>query len=717
MCPTRVIMSHKYQERVRNKKENIGVMAHNPRADWISTPSPLPQVTLHLEQLKQARETAQQLMIKAQQSWVKHRDMPKYKEGDQVWLEGKNLCLNQLTAKLAPRRHGPFKIIKVLLLVSYQLALLMQWSIHPVFHINLLTPYRETITHGPNYQRPVPDLVDGEEEYSVEKILDSRKFGRKRCLQYLVKWEGYPDSDDMWVDKDDVFADDKVWEFKASNPAKETHIRSLSFAKSPYPSALTHPHLLQQHTLRYMSSNGGSDLAQENTAGAYSDSASGDERPVIRHIHNLLINAANTHTQAINAALRAEAAVFSPRPRTLSTEAAEVTQAFRAMSIHTPAPRSPASTTNIADNTATEGHYEVSVPEQNVVGYEDRSSMASGAVAPHQEEVGLEEPTAHCHQSHSVSSSHADLSPCPQCREPREYCHEHNPPVPIPKPIVPLPIAEPVRPVHMATLSLNREEAEALAGRLATALGQGGQDPAAVPPPYPVEEHVAQGVGVCGRGRCGCSQARNDRPVALQQRRPSPHPCTALMPPHTTVRSLSPPLQGYEYNRGAAYVPFNILNEQGVETPVRYIKVHLDVPNPFAEARMSMQGPVYCGEIHAAPVNDTKTPAQELTTERIRIIGDDYRYQVVVNEAVDRIRDRSLKAEVRRYRGLKVKSTGLQEQIRCIEDQLFVVQMDQRANWDQLQDVQVWERVNKEVRRDQRIHPLTPCLVARGRLP
>jgi hypothetical protein len=130
-----------------------------------------------------------------------------------------------------------------------------------------------------------------------------------------------------------------------------------------------------------------------------------------------------------------------------------------------------------------------------------------------------------------------------------------------------------------------------------------------------------------------------------------------------------------------------------------------------------MSGPVYRGEIHAAPVNDTETPAVELTAERIRIIGDDYRYQAVVDEAVDRIGDRSLKAEVRRYRGLKVKSAGLQEQIRRIEDQLFAVQMDQRANWDRLQDARVWERVNEEVRRDQRIHPLTPWSVERGCLP
>jgi hypothetical protein len=220
------------------------LMGYHPCADWISSSSPLPQVTLRLEQLKQARDTAQQLMIKAQQSWVKHRDTPKYKEGDQVWLEGKNLRLNQPTAKLAPRRHGPFKVIKVLSPVSYQLALPTQWSIHPMFHIDLLTPYHETIMHGPNYQRPLPDLVDGAEEYSMEKILDSRKFGRRRCLQYLVKWEGYPNSDNMWVDKDDVFADDKVREFKSSNPAKETHIRNILSAKSPPSSAHTLSQLL-----------------------------------------------------------------------------------------------------------------------------------------------------------------------------------------------------------------------------------------------------------------------------------------------------------------------------------------------------------------------------------------------------------------------------------------------------------------------------------------
>ena len=153
-------------------------------------------------------------MIKAQKSWVRNKDTPKYKVGDQVWLEGRHLRTNQPTTKLAPRRHGPFKIAQVMSPVNYHLELPTQWSIHPVFHIDLLTPYHETPTHGPNYQHPTPDLVDREEEYEVKKILDSQQFGRRQKLQYLVKWKGYPDSENQWVDKDDVFADKALQEFK-----------------------------------------------------------------------------------------------------------------------------------------------------------------------------------------------------------------------------------------------------------------------------------------------------------------------------------------------------------------------------------------------------------------------------------------------------------------------------------------------------------------------
>jgi len=150
----------------------------NPRADWMDKPSPIPQVVLRLDQFKMARQRTQELMIKAQQSWVKHKDTPKYQEGDLVWLEGCHLHTNQPTAKLAPKRHGPFPIIQVMSPINYRLKLPTQWSIHDVFHIDLLTPYRETDLHGSNYSRPAPDLINNNEEYEIERILDSRQFGR-----------------------------------------------------------------------------------------------------------------------------------------------------------------------------------------------------------------------------------------------------------------------------------------------------------------------------------------------------------------------------------------------------------------------------------------------------------------------------------------------------------------------------------------------------------
>jgi hypothetical protein len=97
------------------------LMGFNPCADWIHAMSPIPRVTLRLEQLKEAHDEVRSFMIKAQRSWVKHCDIPKYKEGDLVWLEGKNLHINQPTTKLVPRRHGPFKIIQVMSAVNYRL--------------------------------------------------------------------------------------------------------------------------------------------------------------------------------------------------------------------------------------------------------------------------------------------------------------------------------------------------------------------------------------------------------------------------------------------------------------------------------------------------------------------------------------------------------------------------------------------------------------------
>jgi hypothetical protein len=55
-----------------------------------------------------------------------------YTMGAQVWLEGKNLRLPYQSTKLVPKRYGPFKIIKEVSPMAYQLDLPVTWGIHNV---------------------------------------------------------------------------------------------------------------------------------------------------------------------------------------------------------------------------------------------------------------------------------------------------------------------------------------------------------------------------------------------------------------------------------------------------------------------------------------------------------------------------------------------------------------------------------------------------------
>src|SRR6266403_5208474 len=133
-----------------------------------------------------------------------------YKLREQVWLDASHLKLPHQKAKLTLKRLGLFKITKEISLVAYRLALPVNWRIHNVFHASLLNPYHETTTHGPNFTHPPPDLIEGEEEFEVERIVAHQKFGRSKCLQYLIKWKGYPESDNSWEPADQVHAPDLV---------------------------------------------------------------------------------------------------------------------------------------------------------------------------------------------------------------------------------------------------------------------------------------------------------------------------------------------------------------------------------------------------------------------------------------------------------------------------------------------------------------------------
>ena len=74
-----------------------------------------------------------------------------FSPGSLVWLEATNLRLPFQTSKLNPKRYSPFKILKALSPVAYQLELPITWRIHNTFHASLLSPYHETLAHRPNY--------------------------------------------------------------------------------------------------------------------------------------------------------------------------------------------------------------------------------------------------------------------------------------------------------------------------------------------------------------------------------------------------------------------------------------------------------------------------------------------------------------------------------------------------------------------------------------
>ena len=172
-----------------------------------------------------------------------------YQKGDQVWLDGRNMKTYHPSAKLAAKRHGPFPIERALSPIDYQLTLPEQWKIHDVFHVDLLTPYRETEFHGPNYNRPPPDLMRGEEQYEVEQVLNEHSYGRWKRKQYLVKWKGYPDSDNQWLDaKDMENAQELIAEFHSSNPESSSHIkRAFERISTLYPLSTLPPTLISRH--------------------------------------------------------------------------------------------------------------------------------------------------------------------------------------------------------------------------------------------------------------------------------------------------------------------------------------------------------------------------------------------------------------------------------------------------------------------------------------
>ena len=171
---------------ITNKSPFSLILGYELRSYPLISKTFIPTLETCLGELKKSRKEALAVHEKAWRT-MKEQIFSKFhpwKSGDKVWLEGKNLKLHYPSKKLAPRREGPFEITQVISPVVYKLQLSPTWKIHDIFYASLLSSYRETLEHELNFSNLLPDLIRGEEEYKIDKILSHH--GTQGQRQYLV---------------------------------------------------------------------------------------------------------------------------------------------------------------------------------------------------------------------------------------------------------------------------------------------------------------------------------------------------------------------------------------------------------------------------------------------------------------------------------------------------------------------------------------------------
>jgi hypothetical protein len=127
-----------------------------------------------------------------------HSPAPDFQIGQQVFIRAEFIRTTSPSKKLAEKYLRPFDIIACPSTHSFTLQLPEQLhSIHPIFHVlqlELAIP-----NEIPNHTQSPPPLVEveGELEYKISEILDTKINNHHRCkLLYYVCWAGYEGTDE-----------------------------------------------------------------------------------------------------------------------------------------------------------------------------------------------------------------------------------------------------------------------------------------------------------------------------------------------------------------------------------------------------------------------------------------------------------------------------------------------------------------------------------------
>ena len=114
------------------------------------------------------------------------KSVEEYKVGNSVWLSTKNIKTERLSKKLNHKMVDPFRI-KALVGSLCRLKLPTSMKIHNVFHPSLLQKVSIDPLPGQHNDPAPPIIIDNEEKWEVDNILDARKIGKRGKVQFCVK--------------------------------------------------------------------------------------------------------------------------------------------------------------------------------------------------------------------------------------------------------------------------------------------------------------------------------------------------------------------------------------------------------------------------------------------------------------------------------------------------------------------------------------------------
>jgi len=140
--------------------------------------------------MSQLHDTLQAQMTEAQIRHMEYYDRqrkpdPNIQQGDMVWLLPRNIRTTRPCKKLDYKKIGQFKILARIGTSAYKLDLPASMRIHNTFHISLLELYNDNMLPSQLSEPPPPIIIDGEPEYELEEIMNSRLHYTK--LQYRAK--------------------------------------------------------------------------------------------------------------------------------------------------------------------------------------------------------------------------------------------------------------------------------------------------------------------------------------------------------------------------------------------------------------------------------------------------------------------------------------------------------------------------------------------------